>query len=70
MPRFEQTMSRDERDKLIMALHRKGWSDTRIAGYLKMSRRGVGTARERIAGTGREVIEGEYWASRPVADDW
>jgi hypothetical protein len=65
-------MSRQSRDKLIMSLHRKGWSDSKIAEHLHMSRRGVGTARERIACQGRRpLLEGEYMSSRPVdAEQW
>jgi hypothetical protein len=44
-----------ERDRLIVALRRKGWSHERICRYpgIGMSRRGVGMALERIA-EGRE----------------
>ncbi len=50
-PRGQVYLSAPERDRLIMALHAKGWSDSKIASYsgIGLSRRGVGMARERIA---------------------
>jgi transposase len=63
MPRQEQLIGRHERDRLIAAMHRKGYSHEKIAHRLGMSRRGVGQALERLAGTGR-------YNSPPEAGDW
>jgi len=61
MPRQEQLISREERDKLIIALARKGWSHSKIAAYVPggMSRRGVGMALERIVAEGAEPHDDE-----------
>lgn len=42
-------LTSDERDRLIVALRRKGWSATRIAARVGMTRGGVQFALERIA---------------------
>jgi transposase len=67
MPREEQLLARHERDRLIVALTKKGYSHSKIAARLHMSRRGVGRALKRIAAEGARE-EGD-WAPRPVDDD-
>jgi hypothetical protein len=52
---------------LIVALTKKGYSHSKIAARLHMSRRGVGMALQRIAAEGARE-EGD-WAPRPVDDD-
>jgi hypothetical protein len=47
-----------ERDRLIASLDRKGWSQTRIAGYVGLTQSGVHRALRRLAGKPRSVSVG------------
>jgi hypothetical protein len=58
MPKREHLIGRHERDRLIVALSAKGWSDSKIGHYVGLSRRGVGMARQRIL-EGRPAREGD-----------
>jgi hypothetical protein len=49
VPKHEQLIGRHERDRLIVALARKGYSHEKIGRFVGLSRRGVGMALERIA---------------------
>ncbi len=52
-------MSADQRDKLITALVKKGYSHSVIAARLGMSRRGIGMALQRISEGRRGRVRGE-----------
>jgi lambda repressor-like predicted transcriptional regulator len=42
-------MPADQRDRLIVALRRKGWTLRKIAHHLNMSKSGVASSLQRIA---------------------
>lgn len=69
MPRYEQLIGRHERDRLIVALHAKGYSHEKIGRFVGLSRRGVGMALERIAAAGRPDPDAEWGPPRPADDD-
>jgi transposase len=69
MPRREQLIGRHERDRLIVALTRKGFSHEKIAGRLGLSRRGVGMALARISAEGRPDPDAKWGTTRPADDD-
>ena len=56
--RAEPTMSREERDRLIVSLQRSGWTATKIAGHLGMTRPGVSAALKRLRAEPEDFWDG------------
>jgi hypothetical protein len=63
MPKYEQMIGRHERDRLILELHGRGYSDAEVAKRIPggMSRRGVTHVLARLGAPGRHETPADDW---------